>query len=165
MLQNQLRSAIPLENLQIEALEPQNKSMFAALLLDENFQKAKTFREQVQIVCAAFRSDVEQNRVSFEEIGKFFGRSGASIYKQFKKIEKNPLPNGRPPILNTEVIEFIKEIIYNNFGQNTPVTYDLLLDAIQYRFQKSVKPDTLRHICRSIDGIKTVRGIHGKSTS
>ena len=159
MIASKLKEAVSFEKLNIEALKPNNKEKFSSLLINDEFRKAKTFREQVKIALIMLRPEDERFKVTFEEFGIFFNCSSASIYKQYLRLKKDTLPNGRPPILCCEAIEFIKNIIRDNFLNNSPVTYDFLLDAIQYRFSISLKPDTLRHICRGIDEVKTVRGI------
>jgi hypothetical protein len=45
-----------------------------------------------------------------------------------------------------------------NFENRNPVTYDYLADAVQYYFGVSVKTDTLRHICRTFPGVKSIWG-------
>jgi hypothetical protein len=44
------------------------------------------------------------------------------------------------------------------------ITYRLFQDAIEWRFEASMVTDTLRHICRSMPGVKSVIGLPMEST-
>ena len=49
MIASKLKEAVSFEKLNIEALKPNNKEKFSSLLINDEFRKAKTFREQVKI--------------------------------------------------------------------------------------------------------------------
>ena len=136
MIASKLKEAVSFENLNIEALKQNNKEKFSSLLMNNEFRKAKTFREQVKIALIMLRSEDDRYKVTFEELGVFFNCSGASIHKQYLRLKNDTLPNGRPPILCCKALDFIKNIIRDNFLNNSPVTYDFLLDAIQFNTKR-----------------------------
>ena len=61
------------------------------------------------------RSEYDRYKVIFEVFGIYFNCSSASIYKQYLRLKKDTLPNGRPTILCCEAIEFIKNVKRENF--------------------------------------------------
>ena len=58
MIASKLKEAVSFEKLNIEGLKPNNKEKFSSLLINDEFRKAKTFREQVNThthtVCAPY---------------------------------------------------------------------------------------------------------------
>lgn len=152
------KPAIPLDNLSLEQLPTEKKEKFLLVLLDLEFLNAKTFRQQVSIACSILRDD-DGSKMSFEDIGSFFGVSAACVHKQLKKSKRNIQNVGRPSVLPPEAIDFIQNLIDERFQNKRPITYDMLIDEIQYNFHIEVKLDTMRHICRALPNVKTVRGI------
>ena len=69
MIASKLKEAVSFENLNIEALKPNYKEMFSSLLINDEFRKAKTFREQVKIALIMLRPEDERFKVTFEEFG------------------------------------------------------------------------------------------------
>ena len=151
------KEAIPLDLLKIENINDDQKESFQKLFLLESFTKAKTFHDQVKIACKVLRDESEP-KISYANLGIFFNRAPGTIQKHHMRSKKTTLSPGRPPILPMECLNTIKQIIYENFNQRKPVTYDYLIDEIQKQYKIVVKPDTLRHICRGIPDIKSVRG-------
>ena len=74
------------------------------------------------------------------------------------KVEKRENP-GRPSILNDEQYQFFVQYVQYQFSEKNPVTYDQLLDIIEYKYGITLKIDTLRHIIYTIDNIKVVTGV------
>ena len=67
MIASKLKEAVSFEKLNIEALKPNNKEKFSSLLINDEFRKAKTFREQVKIALIMLRPEDERFKVTFEE--------------------------------------------------------------------------------------------------
>jgi transposase len=124
---------------------------------DQMFISAPSLRDQIAVALPVIRST--ENKFSYEEIAHIFTVSKTSTYKQVKKAEKLTRPIGRPPILSNEATEFMIKIINEGFEARQPVHYDYILDILQYKFNISILPDTLRNICQTNPNIKTVRGI------
>ena len=57
MIASKSKEAVSFENLNIEALKQNNKEKFSSLLMNNEFRKAKIFREQVKIALIMLRSE------------------------------------------------------------------------------------------------------------
>lgn len=156
-MSHELDPAISLDSLNLEAFEGHLREVFGQLLNDSEFVRAKTLRSQIDIACTILRPD-EGERISYKHIGRFFGRSKGTIHVHHQKCLRAPRSPHRPSILPQVALDFIRDIVKAEFERRNPVTYDYLIDIIQYRFDISIKADTLRHIVRAHAEIKTVQG-------
>ena len=156
-----LKRAIPINELRIETLPLHKRWRFHHILIDPNFIEAETFRDQIKCCLPIIRNldDEPGDRISYEEMGNVFGIPRQSMEKHCKKAAKIPNSPGRPPILPSHVIDDLLVIIFENFKQGHPVHYHFLIDILQFRYQISIFPDTLRHVLRAHPDLKTVTGI------
>jgi hypothetical protein len=150
----------PISNFCTTGFSLQFKARLTELLALAEFQHAATFREQVGIACDHLRSFKDGKRFSWQEIGKFMGNAAPStIRTQWQKAQRNPRAVGRPRVISEAAYQMIQKMIEDGYSERKPVTYFEILDALQYRCKTSISSDTLRHIVRTLPGVKTVIGV------
>jgi hypothetical protein len=154
-----LAPAVPLEALPLEDTHEELRPRFNALMLETSFLDAATMRDQVGFACQFLRHPGREKRVSFGKIAAFFRISKGSVINHMDRFNSIPQPPQRPRALPDEALRYISQRIQWNFAEKAPVSYRLLLDEIQLLFGLSLRPDTLRHICRTLPGVKSVSGI------
>ena len=157
---HQLKPPMPLDSLQVNQLPLAIQPRFLDFFSNDFFLNAKSLREQIFIVCQQLRKSSE--KVSFQLIAKFFNSKKTSIWKQYQKAKKMGPAKisypGRPSLLSPEALDFVQKFIEFQFQQKNPVTYDQLLDVIEYKFGITLKLDTLRHIVYSLPNVKVITG-------
>ena len=155
---HQLKLPLTMESFQINLIDENIQHFFVELMENNDFQNAITLRDQIGIACEYLRT--KSNNISFNQIALFFQKNKAIIWKQYQKWKKGKRGNpGRPSILNDEQYQFIVQYVQYQFSEKKPVTYDQLLDIVEYKYGITLKIDTLRHIIYTIDNIKVVTGV------
>jgi hypothetical protein len=147
-----------MEQLNIAQFDDDKKMMISCLLNDVEYSKAKSLKKQLKIAVIYLRSDTHI-KFSFEDMAKLFGTSKPYVYKIFKERNSPERSVGRPSILSDEAIECMVKLINDQYESKNPATFDMILDMLQYQYNISIKPDTLRHIIRARPEFKTVDGI------
>jgi hypothetical protein len=148
-----------LDELPLESAPEHIRPRFDTLLLQPEFHEAMTMRAQVGFACSFLRETASTPRVSFGNIASFFGINKGSVTNHYHHYQSLPRPPRRPRILPDEAFQYITETVQRSFAAKTPVSYRLLLDGIEANFGISLSPDTMRHICRTMPGVKSVAGI------
>jgi hypothetical protein len=110
----------------------------------ENFKIAKTLREQCHILAQYLRSDPLKPDFTLREIAEILGLNNTeSVRKQLIKPFDQLLPNGRPPLINKEVREFMINQIENRFNLQDPITLYEILELFRDVFDIQIQYDTL----------------------
>lgn len=151
--------AIPFDDLKIENVDPDKKEHISQILLQPEFIEAKYYQDQIQIIADFYNVGSLDSPISYNDIAMLFGRNKGTIYKTIQRGRLGYRRIGRPTLLNEEEIGFVKNLIYTKFENKEPVSFDFLLDALDYTFGTVISPDTLRHFCRALKGIKVITGI------
>lgn len=151
--------AIPFDDLKIENVDPDKKEHISQILLQPEFIEAKYYQDQIQIIADFYNVGSLDSPISDNDIAMLFGRNKGTIYKTIQRGRLGDRRIGRPTLLNEEEIGFVKNLIYTKFENKEPVSFDFLLDALDYTFGTVISPDTLRHFCRALKGIKVITGI------
>jgi transposase len=149
--------AVKLQDLALEKVKIDHKLKVLNMLTDEEFYECETIRSQFRFVLKYLR--YVDDRMSWEQIAEIFKISRHAAYRHAKNAEKDQKPIGRPPILNAEMIEFIVTTIQEMYDKKTPATYFQLIDMVQFKYGIFIKPDTFRHVCRALPGIRAIRGV------
>ena len=92
----------------LEYASEEERVAFEAMLSDERWDAASTFREQCRLIKEYLYND--NVKVAMARLGSIFGGVHC-VEKQFKKIERDeigPVSIGRPSLLTHEEIEVIK---------------------------------------------------------
>jgi hypothetical protein len=151
--------AIPRERFNLADFSPEEKARLEALLMDPDFQDCTIRREQMSIAVKNLRSFVNGHRMTFEAIGRFFGSGSAVIFAQARLANNPRRQPGRPSLLSQDLKEWLVNLVNSRFHERKPISYSELLDLLQYDHHFAISADTLRHIVKSMDSIKTVIGI------
>lgn len=151
--------AIAFDELKIEDIDPNKKEHFSDILLLPEFIEAEFYQDQIQIIADFFNVGSLDSPISYNDIAVFFGKNKGTIYKSIRRGRIGDRKIGRPFLLSAEEIGFVKNLIYTKFENKEPVSFDFLLDALDYTFGTVISPDTLRHFCRALKGIKVITGI------
>jgi hypothetical protein len=140
------------DDLQLDLLNPHEKENLLEIF--EN-RRPLNFRDQIQMAIEYLK---RERGHSYSEIGYIFKVSKGTIKQHEKRLPLIQGTNGRPSLLTENELEALETFIIDSFYDRNPVTYVDLLDFIDYRFQKSILPNTMRHIVAKMNNIKTVIG-------
>lgn len=153
-------SPLPESSLDLSGWNPEQETRLRALMSDGEFREATTRREQIRAAVKQLRNFSEGQRFTLEQIGRFLGGAhAATIVTQNKlSLQERRIP-GRPSLLSDAIIKWMVDLTRDRFESRNPVTYPELLDLIQAHYDVSLCADTLRHIIRNLDAIKSVLGI------
>jgi hypothetical protein len=152
--------ALPKEAFNLSGFSPEEETRLNALWADEDFQEAVTQREQIGIACKHLRAFREGRRFTFEAIGRFFGGfNPGTIERQFKLSREDRKSTGRPALLSEEIKQWMMDLITSRFAERKPITYAEIVDLLQYQHNLIITADSLRHIIRDMEGIKSIIGI------
>jgi hypothetical protein len=99
-------------------------------------------REQVGMICEDLRDLKQGKRASYQDIAEYLG-----------------IPNGRPTVFTSQVIQSIELLIMKRFEAKDPVTIVELIDHIQYMFNITVSDDTMRKFVHRFPGVQTILGL------
>jgi hypothetical protein len=116
-------------------------------------------RDQMGFACVFLRETPGQKSVSFGKIAAFFSVDRHTVHHQYQRYNSVPKPPGRPRFLPDEAFQYIENTVAQCFQHQEPVSYQMLLEGLQRRFGINLLSDTLRHICRTMPGVKSVRGV------
>jgi hypothetical protein len=61
-------------------------------------------------------------------------------------------------LLSAATKEWLENLIRTRFEEQKPITYVEVLDSLQYDCQVVLTADTLRHIIRHMESVKTIVG-------
>lgn len=125
----------------------EEEDAFKKAISQENFINAKSFRDQIGLLCQFLRND--ELHISYQRIGYVFGETSHCAMMQHKKFLKGSLCDGRPPCLNDDEIENVKNFVKKLHTESKVFpTYNDVQEYIFSRFRKSLLPDTVRHLFR-----------------
>jgi hypothetical protein len=134
------------------------KERLEALCADADFLEASTRRDQIAIAEKHLRGFVAGRRMTFEAIGRFFGVSPAIIQKQMQSAKTPTRLPGRHSVLSNELKLWIADLVHSRTLQRNPITDSELLDLLESQHQVVLCADTLRHVIRNMDSVKTIVG-------
>jgi hypothetical protein len=85
-------------------------SRFEALLANDEFQSASSFRDQIDVACISLRAFENGSQLSFRDMGWFLNNECASFVKsQCVKSQQQSKAVGRPDIFTHIASPMIKE--------------------------------------------------------
>jgi hypothetical protein len=96
--------------------------------------------------------------MTFESIGRFFGVRPAIIQAQIELAKSLVGAPGRPGLLSAAAKEWLENLIRTRFEERKPITYAEVLDSLQYDCQVVLTANTLSHIIRHMESVKTIVG-------
>ena len=149
---------VPVAELNTTGFSPDEKRRIDALCVDRYFCEAATRRDQIAAAATHLRGFECGQRMTFEAIGRLFRVSGAIIRNQIKSSKEPTRPPGRQPILSDAQKLWIAELVDSRTQQRNPVTYPELLDLLESQHRVVLSADTLRHVIRNMDSVKTITG-------
>ena len=125
----------------------EEERQFKRIIDSDDYKSASSFREQVFILCNQLRSN--DAPISFERVGRVFGKSKQAIWSQYKKslIPRNS--DGRPAELSSEELFQVQNYIsklHSNPAYPIYPSYKEVADFISLHLRKDVRLDTLRKI-------------------
>jgi hypothetical protein len=74
-------------------------------------------------------------------------------------VARIPKALGRSRIISEKVYKLIRNMIETGYSRRKALIYFQILDALPYRCGTVISSDTLRHIVRTMPGVKTVIGV------
>ena len=151
--------ATPLDELKIEEVNEKKREIISQLFLLPDFLDAIYYQDQIQIAAEFFNVGDFGSPISYQDLAILFDKCKGTIYKTVSRGRRGQRRIGRPTLLNDDQIGFIKELIFSKFEQKEPVSFDFLMDVIDFRFGTIINADTLRHFCRAMNDVKIVTGI------
>jgi hypothetical protein len=155
-----LISPKPLEQFPVEFVPEYLRLDSDNLILQPEFHDVTTMQDQVGLACCFLRDPGREKRVSFGNIATFFQIGKGSVVNYRDRHQSQVRLPHRTRLLPAEAFYYIRETVSSYFEVKTPISYRMLVDRIQQHFGISLRPDTLRHICRTVPGVKSVTGIN-----
>ena len=120
---------------------------FSQMIQSYEYLNAPNFCTQVGLLCSVLRT--EKIRVSFERIGKIFGKSKFSVRDMYNNFIRGPARDGRTCSLNDNEMNQVELYIKSlHLAQPCP-SYPSYLDIALYiseKFGKNLLMDTLRKL-------------------
>jgi hypothetical protein len=164
--QNQPRQApIPTEKLNIDKFTGEKARILRELLTNEDFKNSHTFREQCHVADRVTRSKYEDrgrhwvHSITLRDLGIFFGVQEASVANQIKKPVELHHP-GRPSVIELHIKVWIEKLVRDRVKDHHPLTFADLEVELFERWDRVIKPDTLRNIVHDqMKNIRVARGI------
>lgn len=151
--------APPVIEFHLEEVPPEYHRCFKEVILSEEFQEADSLRDQCGIICYNLRDIRPNEEITYEVIGNFMDISKADVAYHEQNYKKPKKLNGRPTCLSEDEIADICFFIQNCYYDEQYPTYDEIRNYISDKFGKDLKPDTLRHLIRSLDDCKPVDAV------
>lgn len=84
-------------------------SLIKTAMSTDEYKNAPNFCTQIGVICSFVRTNYI--RISYTRIGKIFGKSKQSVRDMHMNYIRGPGIDGRPPLLNDEEIDKLKEYI------------------------------------------------------
>lgn len=126
----------------------EEEDAFKKVTQSESFINAKSFRDEVGLLCKFLRND--ELHISYQRIGYIFGETSHCTMMQHQKFLKASLCDGRPPSLNDDEIENVTNFVKRLHTESKVFpTYNDVQEYIFSRFRKSLLPDTVKHLFRT----------------
>ena len=126
---------------------PQNDTeaeLFDQCIHSQEYLSATCFRDQVGVLCSYLHN--EECHVSFQRIELLYGKNSYSIKYQLDKYIGEVKDNGRPPTLDDNELEILKDEIEKVLNDNDNPTYDYLTNFINDVTHKNISQKELRSI-------------------
>jgi hypothetical protein len=137
-----------------------------ALSVDLDFIDATDRRAQIALARQHLRGFEEDSHFTVAMIGRYFeGLKYQVIEAQWRKSQLEAKDSCRPPILKSDVVQWMVDLIISRVGEHHPVTYAELLDLRQYAHEVVISGETLRHIVRNMPQIKSIVGVLMRAVS
>jgi hypothetical protein len=151
---------VPDSSLVLTGWNPEQETRLRALIADTEFREANTRREQIRTAVKHLRRSYDGQRFTLEQIGPFLGGLNAATIKTQNQLSLQAQKmSGRPPLLSDAIIKWMLDLTRSRFESRNPITDAELLDLLQTHHDVSLSADTLRHIIRNLEGVKSVIGI------
>jgi hypothetical protein len=115
-------------------------------------------QNQVGFSCAFLHPPGSAKKVSSGTIALFFHINKGSVANYWNRYRAIPCPPQRPRIFPDQALSYIMDTVQLYFTNRKPVSYQMLLDGIELNFGLSLRTYTVRHICRTLPGGKSVIG-------
>ena len=124
----------------------------------EEYASSPNFCSQIGVICSYVRTD--EIRISYSKIGAMFGKSKQCINYMHKNYIRGIGQEGRPPFLNNEELNQLKEYIYKlHTSEPFPIypTIEEISSFIIDNFGKYLRHDTIRKMISTkfIDDFKS----------
>ena len=123
----------------------------------EEYASSPNFCSQIGVICSYVRTD--EIRISYSKIGAMFGKSKQCINYMHKNYIRGIGQEGRPPFLNNEELNQLKEYIYKlHTSEPFPIypTIEEISSFIIDNFGKYLWHDTIRKMISTIDSLLTL---------
>ena len=158
-----LQSAHGYDQLWLPEHDIQARSFFARCIESEEFQLAKSEREQVHLV-RKWADEHYPFHLTYQQIADFFGIGKSTVYyhlsRPYDMIDGCiPGRSGRPSTLDSAQLEALGEFIRERFAQKYPVSYEDCRDFLQERFDIVVNLKSLRGLVARSTNFRTVTGV------
>ena len=149
---------LPPQPLQHVRTNDEYYQLFNDVVISDEFQAAKDYREQVGILCRVLRDETEIP-VPYQKIGALFSppRSGNAIKEQETKYKEGVKANGRPTLLTEEELASLKEEINKTITEEGFPTYEDVSDMIVNLFGKYIALPSVRAIVKRMSEFKVVK--------
>jgi precorrin-2 methylase len=117
-----------------------------------DFLEASSMREQAHIACEELRNP-DGMRITFDAVASFLSLTRQAVFNHLH------CPFTLNPSAAPSAHEMISAMIIEHFARRAPVAYSFILDSLLYFFGICLLLDTLRYICRTLPGVKTIAGV------
>jgi hypothetical protein len=155
----ELLPAIQAPDLQFQYFSEDKQFRLKQLIERTSFLKVKTLREQIEIAIPLLRQAKYGKPFNFRELAIFMHvQNPATIQQQWKKLTDGVKKNGRPSLLSSDMIFWMKATIISRYTAKRPISFPEIIDMVQIKYQITLSLDTLRHIIYGIPELKTVIG-------
>jgi hypothetical protein len=149
---------IPANRLHTTDFPAAEKERLDALCADADFFEAITRRDQIAVAQKPLRSFRAGHRMTFEEIGPFFRVSPAIIRKQMQSAKTPPKFPRQKSILSNEQKLWNADLVNSRTEQRKPIAHSEFLDLLGSQHQGVLCANTLGHVIRNMDLVKTIVG-------
>ena len=151
------KSALSPSEFDLDSINMLTKEKVIQLFQTEEWMKLTLYMEQVKFLVENLH--FQECQISFSEIGKLFKRNRGTIMKAYERSLIDKKPHGRPPILDSNILESVIEFVHSRYDELKPASYEDIIDFLDYSHQINILPDTVRHMIRKCSCLKSIIGI------
>jgi hypothetical protein len=126
------------------------------LVQNQDLLYATTRQGQIAIAGKYLLRSLGGRGMTFESTARFFGVRTVIIQAQIELVKSSFGAPGRQVSLSAAAKEWLENPIRTRFEEWKPITYEAVLDSLQYDRQVVITADALRHIIQHMELVKTI---------